>query len=153
MPRLNLTREQFAAFLQDHQQIRQFELLFSAVDELLPDTVRALLIASGNADARAIQALGQIAQTAQDAEATTAVLDAKTTLALGQIAALAQNTAVSGSVSDVKATQALDQIAMLAQDAAVSIASVENKVNQALEMFSYLPTSMRSNQVLTWLSM
>jgi hypothetical protein len=32
--RLNLTRDQLAAFLTDQQQIRQFELLFAVVDEL-----------------------------------------------------------------------------------------------------------------------
>ena len=32
--KLNLTRDQLAAFLTDQQQIRQFELLFSTVDQL-----------------------------------------------------------------------------------------------------------------------
>lgn len=113
MPRLNLTRDQFAAFLQDHQQIRQFELLFSTVDALLPDTVTSLSIAAGNADARAIQALGQIAQTAQDAAATAAVLDARTTLALGQIATLAQQIALDLAVVEGRATLTHDMLSSI----------------------------------------
>ena len=37
--RLNLTRDQLAAFLTDQQQIRQFELLFSVADQAqsIPD--------------------------------------------------------------------------------------------------------------------
>jgi len=128
VPPLRLTRDQLATFLKDHEQIKQFENLFAIAAEVAPDNLQAATLLAGNADAKAIQALGMIA-------------------------ALAQELAVSDSVSDVKATQALDQIAILAQDAAVSIASVENKANQALAMFSNLPASVRSNQVLTWLSM
>ena len=36
-PKLGLTRDQLATFLQDHEQIRQFEKLFSTVDAASSD--------------------------------------------------------------------------------------------------------------------
>jgi hypothetical protein len=120
--RLNLTRDQLAQFLTDQQQIRQFELLFSVVDELQ-------VITGTDFEYQADTA----AATANDA--------------LGRIAALAQEVAVSDSVTDVKATQALDQIAMLAQETAVSIASAENKANQALAMLGQLATAVEGLQM------
>jgi len=120
--RLGLTRDQFATFLRDHEQIKQFENLFAVADAIAPDVVNEVNIAAGTAQA-----------TANDA--------------LGQIAALAQELAVSDSVSDVKATQALDQIAMLAQETAVSIASAENKANQALALLGQLATAVEGLQM------
>jgi len=120
--KLGLTRDQFAAFLKDHEQIKQFENLFAVADAIAPDVVESVNIVAGNAQA-----------TANDA--------------LAQIAALAQELAVSDSVSDVKATQALDQIAILAQDTAVSIASVENKANQALALLGQLATAVEGLQM------
>ena len=56
--RLNLTRDQLASFLQDHEQIKQFELLFSSTNanSVLIDEVS---ISAGNASASANEALSQ----------------------------------------------------------------------------------------------
>ena len=122
VPPLGLTRDQLATFLKDHEQIKQFENLFAIAAEVAPDNLQAATILAGNADSKAVQALGMIA-------------------------ALAQEAAVSDSVSDVKATQALDQIAMLAQETAVSIASAENKANQALALLGQLATAIEGLQM------
>jgi len=122
VPPLGLTRDQLATFLKDHEQIKQFENLFAIAAEVAPDNLQAATILAGNADAKAIQALGMIA-------------------------ALAQEAAVSCSVTDVKATQALDQIAMLAQETSVSIASAENKANQALTLLGQLATAVEGLQM------
>jgi hypothetical protein len=55
--KLQLTRDQFASFLQDHEQIKQFERLFSLVDELQPSTLQDVAIAAGSADQKAVEAL------------------------------------------------------------------------------------------------
>jgi len=120
--KLGLTRDQLAAFLKDHEQIKQFENLFAVADAIAPDVVQEVNIAAGTAQA-----------TANDA--------------LGRIAALAQEMAVSDSVSDVKATQALDQIAMLAQETSVSLALAENKANQALALLGQLATAVEGLQM------
>ena len=65
--RLNLTRDQLASFLQDHEQVRQFERLFSNVRELEPTTLVDLAIAASTADQKATEALGAVATLAQDA--------------------------------------------------------------------------------------
>ena len=80
--RLNLTRDQLAAFLTDHQQIRQFELLFSTVDELQV-----------------------IVGTDFEFQADTAYATA--TNALAQLAALAQESAINCALAENKANQAL----------------------------------------------
>lgn len=60
MPKLNLTREQLAKFLPDHQSIRAFEQLFESVEVTLPDSGEeannnaGLAIAIANAASSAI---------------------------------------------------------------------------------------------------
>lgn len=58
--RLGLTRDQLASFLQDFEQIKQFENLFSAVDTVTNVTVDEINIAAGDAGAAADQALAEI---------------------------------------------------------------------------------------------
>jgi hypothetical protein len=107
--RLNLTRDQLAEFLTDQQQIRQFELLFSTVDQIQV-----------------------IVGTDFEYQADTAAATANN--ALAQISALAQ---------------ALELLAL---------APVRNNVELAHDVNGILPYAnqtarVRSNQVLTWLSM
>ena len=54
--RLSLTRDQFASFLQDFEQIKQFENLFATVDTMANVTVDDISIAAGNANAAANEA-------------------------------------------------------------------------------------------------
>ena len=63
--RLNLTRDQLAAFLTDQQQIRQFELLFSTVDTLQVIVGTDFEFQADNAAATANEALAQINALAQ----------------------------------------------------------------------------------------
>jgi len=58
--RLGLTRDQFASFLQDFEQIKQFENLFATVDTIANSTTDEISIAAGNANASANEALSQI---------------------------------------------------------------------------------------------
>jgi len=132
--RLNLTRDQLAAFLTDQQQIRQFELLFSAVDQLQV-----------------------IVGTDFEYQADTAAATANE--ALAQISALAQDTAVDDAALNAKIQQALDAIPRLSQALdLLALAPVRNNIELAHDVngilpFANLPASVRSNQVLTWLSM
>jgi hypothetical protein len=120
--RLNLTRDQLAAFLTDQQQIRQFELLFSTVDTLQV-----------------------IVGTDFEYQADTAAANANN--ALAQISALGQDAAVSAAIIDGKTTLALDQIATLAQETSISIASAENKVNQAMALIAQLTAAVEGLQM------
>jgi len=108
--RLNLTRDQLASFLQDHEQIRQFERLFALVDELQPTTLNDIAIAAGNADQKAVEALDLIASVAQDAAIQSTTADQKAVEALDAVATLAQDVAFQ---ADAKAQQALDAISQL----------------------------------------
>ena len=58
--KLGLTRDQFASFLQDFEQIKQFENLFATVDTIANSTTDEISIAAGNANASANEALSQI---------------------------------------------------------------------------------------------
>ena len=132
--RLYLTRDQLAAFLTDQQQIRQFELLFAVVDELQV-----------------------ITGTDFEYQADTAAATANE--ALAQIAALAQDTTVDDAALNAKVQQALDAIPRLAQALELlALAPVRNNVELSHDVngilpFANLPAYVRSNQVLTWLSM
>lgn len=66
--RLNLTRDQLAQFLTDQQQIRQFELLFAAVDELQAITGTDFEYQADTAAATANEAMAQISRLAQAVE-------------------------------------------------------------------------------------
>lgn len=58
--RLGLTRDQLASFLQDFEQIKQFENLFATVDTVSNVTVDDISIAAGGAGAAADQALAEV---------------------------------------------------------------------------------------------
>jgi hypothetical protein len=105
--KLNLTRDQLAAFLTDQQQIRQFELLFATVDAIAPDVVLEINVAAGTAQSTANDALAQIIALAQETEVNDAALSAKSQDALDRIALLAQETAVTIALAESKANQAL----------------------------------------------
>jgi len=132
--RLNLTRDQLAQFLTDQQQIRQFELLFSTVDTLQV-----------------------IVGTDFEYQADTAAATANE--ALAQISALAQDTAVDDAVLNSKVQQTLDAIPRLAQALdLLALAPVRNNIELEHDVNGILPYAnqtprVRSNQVLTWLSM
>jgi hypothetical protein len=132
--KLNLTRDQLATFLTDQQQIRQFELLFSTVDTLQVIVGTDFEFQADNAAATANEALAQIQ-------------------------ALSQNTGVEDAVLNAKVQQALDAMARLAQSLELlALAPVRNNVELAHDVNGILPYAnqtprVRSNQVLTWLSM
>lgn len=132
--RLNLTRDQLAAFLTDLQQIRQFEKLFATVDTLQV-----------------------IVGTDFEFQADTAAATANE--AVAQIIALAQNTSVEDAVLNAKVQQALDALPRLTQSLELlALAPVRNNVELAHDVNGILPYAnqtprVRSNQVLTWLSM
>jgi hypothetical protein len=63
--RLGLTRDQFASFLQDFEQIKQFEKLFQTVDSNTNDVIPGVEISAGNAGEAANDALSQIAALAE----------------------------------------------------------------------------------------
>ncbi len=58
--RLNLTRDQLASFLQDFEQIKQFEKLFATVDNINTVTLDEISTAAGSAFAAANEALASI---------------------------------------------------------------------------------------------
>jgi hypothetical protein len=120
--KLNLTRDQLAQFLTDQQQIRQFELLFSTVDQLQVIVGTDFEFQADNAAATANEALAQIQ-------------------------ALSQNTGVEDAVLNAKVNQALGQLAYIAQEAAVNCALAENKANQALALVDKLTKAIEGLQM------
>ncbi len=65
---LNLSRNQLAAFLKDHESIRQFERLFSLADSIGPDGLNEVQVEVGTAAARAQLALDQLTRIADALE-------------------------------------------------------------------------------------
>jgi len=132
--RLNLTRDQLATFLTDQQQIRQFELLFATVDQIQIIVGTDFEYQADNAAATANEALASLS-------------------------ALAQDTAVTNAALEAKIQQAIDAIPRLAQALELlALAPVRNNIELANDVNGILPyanqtASVRSNQVLTWLSM
>ena len=113
--RLNLTRDQLASFLTDQQQIRQFENLFSIVDQIQ-------------------ELIGIDFQYQADTAA------ARANNALAQISALSQETAVNDAVLNSKVQQALDAIPRLAQALELlSLAPVRNNVELEHDTNGILP--------------
>jgi hypothetical protein len=92
--KLNLTRDQLAAFLTDQQQIRQFELLFSTVDQLQVITGTDFEFQADNAAAAANEALAQISALAQQSAVNAALAENRASQALALVDKL--NKAVEG---------------------------------------------------------
>ena len=80
--RLNLTRDQLAEFLTDQQQIRQFELLFSTVDQIQAITGTDFEYQADSAAATANSALAQLAAFAQESAINCALAENKANQAL-----------------------------------------------------------------------
>lgn len=88
--KLNLTRDQLATFLGNHELIKQFEKLIQIADEVSPATdTLGIAIQAGNADAMANEAMARIIE-------------------------LAKAGAVNNAVTEIKATQALDELSRIA---------------------------------------
>jgi hypothetical protein len=80
--KLNLTRDQLAAFLTDQQQIRQFELLFATVDQIQVITGTDFEYQADTAAATANEALASIAALAQESSISSALAESKANQAL-----------------------------------------------------------------------
>ncbi len=94
--RLNLTRDQLAAFLTDQQQIRQFELLFATLDEIARQNVSAGQVYAGPASGTsAPPTFRALVQSDIPSEALTKTDDTNVTLTLGGDPANALLAAVS----------------------------------------------------------
>jgi hypothetical protein len=89
--KLNLTRDQLAMFLSNQEQIRQFELLFSTVDELQVIVGTDFEYQADTAAATANEALAQLVALTQDTTVTNAALEAKIQQAIDAIPLLAQS--------------------------------------------------------------
>lgn len=82
--KLNLTRDQLAAFLTDQQQIRQFELLFSILDTLANQNVNVGNVYAGPASgAAAPPNFRALVQSDIPSQALTRTNDTNVTLTLG----------------------------------------------------------------------
>lgn len=88
--KLNLTRDQLATFLKNHEQIKQFENLFALADEVAPASdTQGISIQAGNAEAAANEALAQIVRLAQDAAINSGAADQKAVQALDTLGRIA----------------------------------------------------------------
>jgi hypothetical protein len=91
--RLNLTRDQLATFLKDHEQIRQFERLFADVNQLEPTTLVDLAITASTAGQQAVEALDALNRIANALEMVAAapVPQQEDLLRLPDLAPVAKN--------------------------------------------------------------
>jgi len=97
---LKLTRDQLADFLNNAEQIKQFENLFAVADTVIetPEDIIVLNIAAGSAQSTANDALAQIAAQAQESAVNAALAESKANQALELIDNL--NKAVEGLQSN-----------------------------------------------------
>lgn len=81
--KLNLTRDQLASFLQNYEQIKQFEKLFAIVDQVAETSdTTGISIEAGIASSTANNALAQIVRLAQDSAVNSGNADQKAVQAL-----------------------------------------------------------------------
>lgn len=85
--KLGLTRDQLASFLGDFEQIKQFEKLFTTVDDNTNNEIPSIVINAGNAGEAANDALAQVAALAE----LLALVDTAPRAELGTLAALQQS--------------------------------------------------------------
>lgn len=89
MAKLNLTRDQLATFLKDHEQIRQFEKLFSVVSDVEPASdTQGISVSADTALALAHQAEAQIDQLSDVTAISDAALEAKISQLAAEVGSL-----------------------------------------------------------------
>lgn len=88
--RLGLTRDQLAAFLKDHEQVKQFERLFALADQIAPSPdTPGIEVLAGNSQATANEALAQIVSLAKDVAINAGNADQKAVQALDTLGRIA----------------------------------------------------------------
>jgi len=88
--KLNLTRDQLATFLKNHEQIKQFERLFQIADEVAPSSdTQGIAIVAENAQSAANEALAQLVVLARDAALNSGNADNKAQQALDALGRIA----------------------------------------------------------------
>lgn len=142
--KLNLTRDELATFLKSHNQIKQFERLFTVADEVAPasDTV-GISIQAGNSEAIAGELLGEIAKIYQDLLINCAPIDAKANQSLDQLQKLSEELANGVVSAENKAAQALTLAADLKKELDL-FASIEIKASEAIYAVSTLSKLVES---------
>lgn len=144
--KLNLTRDQLALFLKDHESIKQFERLFAVADAVAPDSdTPGISVQAGNAQSAAEQAIGMVLSLADAVLSSCSVIDAKASQSIGQVAQVNEELSTSIAAADNKANQALQLISQLSQ-AVNDLAASNNQINQALSMLSKLSADVEGLQ-------
>jgi hypothetical protein len=100
--KLNLTRDQLATFLKNHELVKQFEALFGVVDAIAPDVVQAAALQAGNADAAANEALSQIISLAQESAINAGNASQQANEALGALNRMANALEMLASMPAIK---------------------------------------------------
>lgn len=146
--KLNLTRDQLATFLKDHEAIKQFERLFAVADSVAPDSdTPGISVQAGNAQAAAEQAISMVLALADAVLSSCAAIDAKASQSIGQVAKIDEETAISIASADNKANQALQLIAQLSQ-AVNDLAASNNQSGQALAALAKLAADVEGLQMI-----
>jgi hypothetical protein len=88
--KLNLTRDQLASFLQNFEQVKQFERLFALADQISPSPdTPGIEVLAGNSQATANEALAQIVSLAKDVAINAGNADQKAVQALDTLGRIA----------------------------------------------------------------
>jgi len=88
--KLNLTRDQLASFLQNFEQVKQFERLFALADQIAPSPdTPGIEVLAGNSQATANEALAQIVSLAKDVAINAGNADQKAVQALDTLGRIA----------------------------------------------------------------
>jgi len=84
---IGLTRDQLAAFLNDFEQIKQFENLFALAETVVdsPDDILVVNIAAGTAQSTANDAIAQLAALAQESAISSALAENRANEALALV--------------------------------------------------------------------
>jgi hypothetical protein len=147
IPPLKLTRNQLASFLQDFEQIKQFENLFATVQTLAPIVGTDFEYQADSAAASANEALAQIVALRQIVQLLALAPEKTITLThdvAGVLPVRSGGTGVSTLTGVVKASGTTPFTAGTV-DLATEVSGILPYANQTARV--------RSNQVLTWLSM
>jgi hypothetical protein len=147
IPPLKLTRNQLASFLQDFEQIKQFENLFATVQTLAPIVNTDFEFQADTAAASANEALAQIVALRQIVQLLALAPEKTITLThdvAGVLPVRSGGTGVSTLTGVVKASGTTPFTAGTV-DLATEVSGILPYANQTARV--------RSNQVLTWLSM
>lgn len=148
--RLNLTRDQLASFLQDHEQIKQFERLFSVASDVEPASdTQGISISADTALAQAEQALAQIDQLSDVVNTADAAIEARVAQLAAELSELTSSLQILQNTPIDQLTAQLASLSAMVESLPPIVPHKRTRYGQFLDTTTQTAAAINTAQAIT----